>query len=285
MIINPRRSHRTAQLAVLDPAVDWHEIYKRLTLWELPREARFGFQLAFYRPFAVPRMASVLHRTGHFRRDTTRRAYDTALVIHEIIYGGVDSDRGRKMIELMNRLHDRPDIHPDDLRYLLDAIIVVPTRFMDRYGWRTVTAAEREATWKFCNELGHHMGIANRATSYADAEQRLNAYEAANLAPSPAGRELTDAVLRTLRTLMPRPARPLAAQLTSALVGDPRVSAALSLPPPNPAITGLTTVGGTLRRHTQRLRPGTTQPSFWPGRHAGSIYPHGYTLDQLGPKQ
>ena len=84
-------------------------------------------------------MANVLQRTGHFRRDTSRRAYDTALVIHEIIYGGVDSDRGRKMIKLMNRLHDRPDIHSEDMSYLLDALIVVPTRFMDRYGWRTVT--------------------------------------------------------------------------------------------------------------------------------------------------
>ena len=170
MIVHPARTRRGAALAKLDPAADWHEIYRRLTLWELPAEARFGFQLAFYRPFAVPRMAAVLQQTGHFRRDTTRRAYDTGIVIHEIIWGGVDSDRGKRMVALMNKLHDRPDIHAEDMSYLLDALIVVPTRFMDRWGWRGVTDAEREATWRFCDVLGERMGIADRATSYADAE-------------------------------------------------------------------------------------------------------------------
>lgn len=132
MRLNRERARRTADLARMDPARDWHEIYRRLTLWELPAEARFGFQLAFYRPFAVPRMAAVLHSTGHFRRDTTRRAYDTALVMHEIIWGGVDSERGQRMVKLMNALHNRPDVHAEDMTYILNALIVVPTRFMDR---------------------------------------------------------------------------------------------------------------------------------------------------------
>ena len=129
------------------------------------------------------------------------------------------------------------------------------------------------------------MGIADRARSYADAEQRLAAYEAANLAPSPAGRELTEAVLRTLRGLMPPPARPLAAHLTSALVGDPRVSAALSLPSPSPAIGGLIALFGALRRFGNGSAPARTSPRSGPARHAGTVYPHGYTLDQLGPRE
>ena len=191
MMINRDRARRTAELAKLDPADDWHEIYKRLTLWELPAEARFGFQLAFYRPFAVPRMAAVLQRTGHFRRDTVRRAYDTGLVMHEIIWGGVDSERGRRMVKLMNALHDRPDIHAEDMTYILNALIVVPTRFMDRFGWRRVTESERHATWRFYEELGQRMAIADRPQSYADAEARLIEYERRELAPSPAGAELT----------------------------------------------------------------------------------------------
>ena len=225
MRANPNRARRTAELDQLDPAVDWHEIYKRLTLWELPAEARFGFQLAFYRPFAVPRMAVVLERTGHFRRDTVRRAYDTGLVIHEIIWGGVDSERGRRMVKLMNALHDRPDIHAEDMTYVLTALAVVPIRFMDRYGWRRVTAKEREATWRFCDVLGERMGIAERPASYSAAEDWLSRYEAAHLAPSPAGAGLTKAVLNTLRNRLPAPARPFAAQITSALVGDPKVCA------------------------------------------------------------
>lgn len=281
---HPQRVQRTAAMAQLDPATDWHEIYKRLTLWELPVEARFGFQLAFYRPFAVPRMAAVLQHTGHFRRDTVRRAYDTALVIHEIIWGGVESDRGRRMVKLMNAVHDRPDIQSEDMTYLLGALIVVPTRFMDRYGWRGVTAAEREASWRFYDEIGQRMHITDRPVSYDDACRRLADYEARHLAPSPAGVELTTAVLAALRDRIPAPARPIAAQITSALVGDPRVSLALGLPAPRSAIGAALAAGARVRRIVQRRLPPRRRPSFWPGRPAGAVYPSGYTLDQLGPQ-
>ena len=285
MIINRDRERRTAELATLDSATDWQELYKRLTLWELPSEARFGFQLAFYRPFAVPRMAAVLQRTGHFRRDTVRRAYDTGLVIHEIIWGGVDSERGRRMVRLMNALHNRPDIHAEDMTYLLNALIVVPTRFMNRFGWRQVTESERHATWRFYEALGQRMSIADRPHSYEDAEARLVEYEQRELAPSPAGAELTAAVLKVLRNRLPTPARPFAAQITSALVGDAAVSAALSLPAPRPWFGVPLLVGAAGRRRVERLRPPPDRPSFWPGRAAGTVYPTGYTIEQLGPQE
>lgn len=285
MRTNRERARRSTELAGIDPAVHWHEIYKRLTLWELPAEARFGFQLAFYRPFAVPRMAGVLQRTGHFRRDTTRRAYDTALVMHEIIWGGVDSERGQRMVKLMNALHNRPDIHAEDMTYILNALIVVPTRFMDRYGWRTVTEGERVATWRFYEVLGRRMRIADRPTSYQDAEERLRHYESQHARPSPEGAALTAVVLRTLRDRLPPPARRFAGQITSALVGDARVSHALGLPVPSGALSRLLDLGAAARRQYQRRRPPHEEPSFWPGRPAGIVYPHGYTLDQLGPQE
>jgi hypothetical protein len=281
--LHEERRQRLVDLATLDPARDWHEIYKRLTLWEFPGEARFGFQLAFYRPFAVPRMAEVLRDTGHFRRDTTRRAYDTALVMHEIIWGGVESARGARMVKLMNKLHSRPDIHAEDMAYLLNALIVVPTRFMDRYGWRAVSEQERQATREFYNTLGQHMGIADRPASYRDAEDRLTDYEARRLKRSDAGAELTAAVLATLRNRLPLAARPLAGQVTSTLVGDAAVSRALGLPQPNRAIGSVLNLGSAARRQLQQRRPPADRPSFWPGRPAGAVYPDGYTLEQLGP--
>lgn len=280
-----QRARRSADLAQMDPEVEWHEIYKRLTLWELPAEARFGFQLAFYRPFAVPRMAAVLQQTGHFRRDTTRRAYDTALVMHEIIWGGVDSERGARMVKLMNALHDRPDVHAEDMTYILNALIVVPTRFMDRYGWRSVTAAEREATWRFYDVLGARLHIADRPESYDDAEKQLQVYETHHLAPSTEGAELTASVLATLRDRIPAPARPLAPHITSALVGDPSVSRALSLPVPRRPIVAVLSGGGAVRRLLQRQLTPPDAPSFWPGRPAGAVYPQGYSLEQLGPQE
>jgi hypothetical protein len=283
MQLNKERRRRSAALAALDPTKDWHEIYKRLTLWELPAEARFGFQLAFYRPLAVPRMARLLHSTGHMQFDTTRRAYDTGLIMHEIIHGGVDSDRGRKMVGLLNRLHDRPDIYPEDMTYLLAVLTVVPTRFMDNYGWRPVTDDERYATWRFWDVLGERMKIRVRPSSYAEAEKYVADYEASHLAPSEAGALLTQAALEALRDQLPWPIRPAAAHITSALVGDPVVARAISLPSPARTVSASVHLVGALRRRVQRLRPPSQEAWFTPGQPAGRVYPRGYSLDELGP--
>lgn len=47
------------------------------------------------------------------------------------------------------------------MTYILNALIVIPTRFMDRYGWRAATEHEQEATWRFYEVLGERMGIAD----------------------------------------------------------------------------------------------------------------------------
>lgn len=62
--------------------------------------------------------------------------------MQEIICDGVDSERGQRMVQLMNALHRPPNIHAEDMTYILNALFVIPTRFMDRYGWRAVTDGE-----------------------------------------------------------------------------------------------------------------------------------------------
>ena len=285
MRLHEERRRRSAKLAALDPERDWHELYRWLTLWEFPTETRLGFQLAFYRPLAVPRMAELLKSTGHMKFDTTRRAYDTALVMHEIIYGGVDSERGRQMVRLLNALHDRPDIHDEDMTYLLGALMVVPTRVMDRFGWRTVTDEERHATWRFWDSLGERMRIESRPASYNDAVERMAEYEPAHFAPSEAGRELIQATFGALRARMPRVARPFAPQLTGALVDEPAVLEALSLSPPSRILRTAVDVAVALRRSIERRRPPADAASFTPGQSTRQVYTQGYELDQLGPQE
>src|SRR3954453_9429188 len=216
MIMHPARRRRTAELDRLNPDRDWQELYRRTILWEFPVEARLGFQLAFYRPLAVPRMARVFASTGHLKTDTARRAYDTGIVMHEIIYNGFDSPRAQKMVRLMGALHDRPDIHQEDLPYVLNALIVVPTRFMERAGWRPLTDAERTATCLFYRELGNRMGIQSLPETYPQAMCDFDSYEDSQLDATEDGAGLTAATLIALEDRLPRPLRRQAAAVTSA---------------------------------------------------------------------
>jgi hypothetical protein len=283
MKIHHGRAMRLAELSSLDPDTQWPEIYRRTVLWEFPAEARLGFQLAFYRPLAVPGMAATFHKSGHLERNATRRAYDTGIVIHEIIYNGVDSHRGRKMVRLMNSLHDQVGVQQEDLTYVLNALIVVPSRYIARAGWRPLTHSERVATWRFWIELGKSMAIDDLPGSFHEAELSFDSFEARHLAPSPEGQMLTKAVLDALRHRMPRPLRPITPHITSALIDDARLCAALNLPSPNPALASTLNIALAARRIVQRVSPPPSQPSFHPGQPAGTVYPHGYVLDQLGP--
>lgn len=282
-LLHPARRRRVREIAARDAGTDWQDIYRNLVLWEFPVETRGGFQVAFYRPEAVPRMAAVLAGTGHIKADPGRRTLDTGIVILEVIEGGVDSHRGRKMVRLLRALHDRPDILQEDLTYVLCSLMVVPTRFIDRVGWRKTLQVEQQATWRFWCELGDRIGLESLPSSYLDAEDRFDRYEAENLAASVEGRQLTQMIINAFASWSPRLLRSRLPEITSALIDDRRFSDALGLPPARRATTSAIRALYKVRRVRQRLAPPNAEPGFVPGQPVSGTYPNGYNLNEVGP--
>ena len=281
--MHPARLRRVLAINARNPDTNWHDIYRQFVLWDFPVETRGGFQVAFYRPQAVPRMAAVLAGTGHIKANPGRRTLDTGIVILEVIEGGFDSPRGQKMVRLLKALHDRPDILQEDLTYVLCALMVVPTRFVDRMGWRSVLEVERSATWRFWSELGTRIGVAELPASYRDAETRFDRYEAENLATSADGRELTQMIISAFAGWTPKLLSPHLPEITSFLIDDPLFSDALGLPRPRRRTTTALNALYRVRRIRQRLSPPAKDPGFVPGQAVGDVYPNGYSLDDIGP--
>ena len=281
--LHPLRRRAIDAIAKRDPTTDWEDIYRQFVLQEFPVETRGGFQTAFYRPQAVPRMAVVLAGTGHIQSDAARRTIDTGIVILELIHGGFDSDRGQKMVRLLTALHDRPDIYPEDMTYVLNSLMVVPTRFVERLGWRPVLAVERIATWRWWCELGSRIGVDDLPDSYEIAEVLFDQYEVKNLAPSPEGQQLTGLITEAFASWMPRFLRPHLAEITSSLIDDPNFSQALGLPTARRRVSAPLDGLYALRRVRQRLSPPGREPGFVPGQTVTGIYPDGYDLDTVGP--
>lgn len=279
------RQQRLDNILMLDPKVDFEEIYRRTVLWEFPSETRLGFQLAFYRPMASPRIAKVLVATGHFLRDTTKRAYDSAIVVHEIIANGIDSDRGRRMVALMNKLHDRPDIEQEDLTYILLALLIEPIQLIQRYGFRPLHPNEIQAAVAFYAALGERMGIRELPTTYKHACSWFESYERRRTAPSAEAKRLTAAVVEATVDRMPKPVRGWAAQIMASFLGDPQAAKALGLPPAGFAVRVATNAAMKGRRYIERYRPARPRPSFTPGQVVRHAYPEGYRLEEVGPDQ
>ena len=262
---------------------DYLRIYQLTVLYDFPKDARVGLNLAFYRVFAIPGIANLLVRTGEMLDRPAKRGYDTGLVMYELISHGFDHPRGREMVRLLNRVHRPWPITDEDYRYVIAAFTVVPLRWIDKRGWRALLPAEREASATFYRELGRRMNIPDLPADYAAAAALLDAYEARNMAPSPAGKQLMDTTQQFLVRKLPARLQRLGPTITSALLDDPPLTIALGLPSPPKGGRTVVDLAYTLRNTFIRLRKPAAASWFVPGRPVSTVYPHGYQLADLGP--
>ena len=201
-----------------------------MVLFDLAADVELGFFLAYYRNFAVPSIAATLQRNGEITQRPMKRSYDTAFVTYELICNGLNSDRVRHMIRLLNHVHRHVPGNNDDFLYVLLTLLVVPIRWARAYGWRAPTPSEESAATRFYQELGARMNIGTIPSTFSEAEQFFDDYESVNIAHSPGGAELMASTVQVLKSRLPSPARPLAKTMLTAMFDDDRLTDTLGLP-------------------------------------------------------
>jgi len=268
----------------LDPQEDYQTIYQLTAFYDFPRDMRDGLTLAFYRVFAIPRIAELLVKTGEMTGRPAKRSYDTGLVIYELIAAGFDAPRGQEMIKLLGRVHQGLGIAQEDFRYVLCTFMVTPFRWIDIRGWRPLLPAEREASTNFYRELGRRMHIEALPETFADAVAILDDYEQRFAADNEAGRALMASTLLVFRNRLPTLIRPLAAPLLSSYFADAKLTDALGLPMAPWILSAAIRLVYAVRNAVRRRRPAAKTSWFVPGTPTHDVYPNGYTLDQLGPQ-
>ena len=281
------RAHRDRyatrdHLAGLDPVAQAHYIYRTSTMYEFPWETRFGLNLAFYRPFAVPRIAALLKLSGEMSHQPRKRAIDTGLLMYELIEHGFDHPRGREVVSGLNRMHHRWQITNEDYLYVLASFVIVPTRWIDQYGWRPTTNVEREAIAQFYRQLGRRMAITDLPDDYEAFAAAFDKYEKANVAYSEAGAAQMQATQKIVEEQLPRRLRRLGGPAVSALL-DARLTQALGVAAPNPVMRQVIRLGLAVRGALVRRQAPRATPWFVPGRPIRDLYPEGYRLEELGP--
>lgn len=270
------------ELRVLDPVRDHQRIVQLTTLYEFPWDSERALELAFFRTFAVPSIGRLLARTGEFMRNAEKRYDDTELLIAEFVEDGYDGPRGRRAIARMNAIHARFAIANDDYLYTLSTFVCEPTRWMERFAWRPLSAKERRAAHLFWAEVGRRMGIRDVPGTYEELEAWNRAFERERFAPDPGAQ----AVARATRDLLLRRYLPAhlhhhGALAVHALLDDPLLEAlALERPPTwlrgvvERALRARSRVVGRLPRPARPTRL-TEKPR--------RTYPGGYAIEELGP--
>lgn len=260
-------------------AVDYLLIHQLTLREEFPWDMRTAFNLAFNRSFALPRVAARLVATGRVLTAPRRRADDTGIIMYEILLHGFEHPRGRLALRLLNEAHRHLVVDNDDSVYVLAALVVVPMRWLQVYGWRSPATQEQEAAAVYYREIGVRMGITDIPVGYQAFADWFDAFEAAQLRHTPEAERIERVTRELLRGRIPKPLRGAADALIAALY-DPPLRRAYAVPdPPAWARVGLHLV---LRARALllRLAPPRTTALFADGI-ATKSYPDGYDLAKL----
>ena len=158
-----RRFDWRRRIELLDPATDYHEIYRIMAAHEFPWDMNQALSFALFRTYAVPSIGGLLARTGEFLERPQQRYDDTTLLLDAVVEHGFGSVAARDAFRRINQMHGAYRITNDDMRYVLATFVVVPLRWMDAYGWRRFTDTEKVASANYYRRLGAHMNIKSRS--------------------------------------------------------------------------------------------------------------------------
>jgi len=265
----------------LDPEADHEEITRGLAQREFPWDVQQALSFALFRTYAVPSIGSLLARTDEFTARTQKRHDDTALVLDAVLRDGPDSPDGRSAVRRMNRMHGSYDIGNEDMVYVLSTFVVMPIRWIRRYGWRDPLPVEVEASVRYYQRLGRLMGIRDVPADYAGFERLLEDQEARRFAFDEGARAVADATLDLFATFYPAPLRPAMRVFAVALMDD-HLRRAFGYADPPAYVVRLAHASLIARGRLVRLLPPRRTPYDLRRNHRIRSYPGGHLVTELG---
>jgi hypothetical protein len=278
-----KRFERFHMIQQLDPKRDNCEICRHLAGYEFPWDITRALEVALFRTFCVPSIATLLDRTAEFHQRPQKRYDDTGLIVSLILKWGHDTPKGQSVIQRMNQIHGHFPIRNADYLYVLSTFIFEPVRWIERFGWRSLTLLEKQALFYFWLSVGQQMGIQAIPSTYELFEQYNLEYERQYFHYNEANQRVGVSTLKLFLSWFPPALRPLIQPLVYAIMDD-RMIQAFGFPSPQPWQRQL--VGQLLRSRGNLLRyfPPRQTPGFYSDEPQRS-YPQGYDLADLGPPE
>ncbi|MCE5289601.1 MAG: DUF2236 domain-containing protein [Nocardiaceae bacterium] len=269
--------------AGLDPETDYEQINRNVGLYDFPWDGMQALGLALFRTYAVPSIGRLLHQTGEFETATQKRHDDTGLLLEIPGEKGLDSFDGRAAVRRINQMHHLYKISNDDMRYVLSTFVVVPTRWIEAYGWRKLSPDEVRAGVRYYQELGRRMGIKEIPQTYAEFAQFMDDYEAEYFGFDQGGRQVADATLDLLASFYPLIPNRMMKHFSRCLMDRPLLDA-FHYDVPSALSRWLARQSLVLRGRFVALLPARKRPKYLRDRRRVRSYPHGFDLADLGSR-
>jgi hypothetical protein len=271
----------TSQIAALDAKQDCQEIVFLLTCYEFPWDIERALEFALFRTFAVPSISGLLNETGEFLNRPRKRYDDTELILAEILENGFDSARGRAAFTRMNQMHGRFSIANEDLLYVLSTFVFEPIRWIDRFGWRTLTEHEKLACFHYFRELGRRMHIRDIPKEMPELERYNRDYEARRFRYAETNERIASVTRDVLLGFyLPRLLIPVGRPIVHTLLDAP-LAEAMGFSQPSTALRRIARGALKLRARIAKQLPDRQRPHLLT-RVKRATYPEGYKIRELG---
>jgi hypothetical protein len=256
-----RRFDRLGGILRMDPERDCLEIYRQLVTLEFPWDFTRSLELALYRTYAVPTIGQLLAQTAELTERSQKRYDDTALLLDAVLEHGFETEDGKGAIRRINQMHRAYDISNDDMLYVLSTFVVMPTRWLESYGWRALTEHEKRAAVAYYRLLGRRMGIKDIPDPHEEFEKLLDDYEETHYRFDEDSRAVSDATLELMVSWYPRALAPVTRRAAKALMDDSLLRAFRYEPAP-PALRAVVRGGLRARARALRLFPPRGKPRY-----------------------
>ncbi|GAB4024048.1 oxygenase MpaB family protein [Spirosoma koreense] len=208
------------ELLSLDPTRDHQRMVHLLTAYAFPFDITRALELALFHTYASPRVSGLLAHTKEFEQHGQKRYDDTSRLISEFMESGYDSEKGRRAIDHMNRIHGHYRIDNADFVFVLATFVFYPIDWIGRFGWRKLTASEEQALFYFFREVGRRMNLSDLPDSLSALRAFTEAYENRYFRYTPSNRQIADATVKIVQGWFPRFLHPLVQPTVAALLTD-----------------------------------------------------------------
>jgi hypothetical protein len=265
----------------LDPETRYVEIYRNLSTYEFPWDINQSLSFALFRTYAVPSIGRLLDETGAFTQDTQKRYDDTSILLELPLLDGFDSRNGKDALRRINQMHRMYDISNEDFLYVLSTFVVVPARWIEKFGWRQLTAAELRASVRYYQTLGKHMGIKNIPETFEGFAALMDDYEVEHFAFDPGARRVADSTLDLLASFYPSFAKPVIDIFSRSLMDTPLLDS-FRYRDPGPVARRLSEGALKVRARIVAVLPARRKPLHVHDMPRIKSYPNGFEIAKMG---
>ena len=280
-----RNDKELKKLNELNVEEHYQTIVKYLADHDAPLDYLISGELAQLQTFAIPSISKLLQQTKQYQNNGLKRLDDTRAILTECMSDSIDSARGQHMVKHLNWIHSHYEISNDDYLYTLALFIIEPVRWMETFGYRTLTEREKYAGYLAFKSLGQAMAIQNIPASRDQFVAWYQDYRRQHMVYHPDNKKVTEGLIDGMKEMFPFFFRPLVRPMILTLINDPELLAATGQKAPGyivqKFIRGIMYIRKGLQRYINIWQKKSFESSYL-GQHY-KTYPNGYQNSVLGP--